>query len=134
MISTGTTYKLIAKPSEYRALHRVAKKVGVKTDSGLSWPTVIAERDGKVIGFLSSKQKKGSVIAGPIAVDVDGATIFVARRLVEFYELFLYAARVPHYFFNISKDNKRWVRTVKDLLKLEPYAEKDGVLWFKRKL
>ena len=134
MHSATTTYKLIAKPSEYRALHRVAKKVGVKTDTGLSWPTVVAQRDGKTIGFLSSRLKGENVIAGPLAIDVDGPPIFVARRLVEFYEMFLYAARVPHYFFNINKDNDKWVRTVTDLLKLESYAEKDGVLWFKRKL
>lgn len=134
MHSATTTYKLISQPYEYRALHKIAEKVGVKTDAGLSWPTVVAERDGRVVGFLSSQFKKNNVVAGPIAIDVDGPTIFVARRLVEFYELFLYAARVPRYFFGIQKDNDKWIGTVAKLLKLEPYSEKNGVLWFERKL
>ena len=60
MTPRDTTYRL-ATTADLRRCHALMREQG--EPSTLSWLTVVAERDGKLLGFLSSKLKTMVVAA-----------------------------------------------------------------------
>lgn len=102
----STTYRLIHEKTapEVPAIRYLWKKHKMGRLRPLGYPTVIAERDRKIIGFLTTSPRKDMISAGPMVVDVDGHKIMVAVRLVDFYERILLTAGVTEYLFRVKRD------------------------------
>lgn len=75
------------------------------------FPTVVAERDGVIVGYLATDARPEFICAGPLYVDLpsgrSGAVI--ALRLLEAYEAVLRVAGVESYYFSIEKPSWRRV-------------------------
>lgn len=102
-------------------------------DVKLSFPTVMALRDGKLVGFLSTRASKKAVMAGPLVMNGLLSKGIVAMRLAEAYEQILSEAGVTDYLFSIDKGNK-WAKIVQRAMEITPYGESDKAYWFKRSI
>ncbi|MFQ5915798.1 MAG: hypothetical protein ACE5JS_21705 [Nitrospinota bacterium] len=128
-----TIYRL-AEQKDYRRCHRLAEAMGQKIATRLSWPTVVAIRDGELKGFLSTIPSKKALIAGPMIVGGNGNRAILCMRLIETYEFILQKARVQKYLFCIDAAMERWIEVINDVLDIRPYAETTRRAWFVRDL
>jgi len=129
-----TTYRLINEKTapEVPAIEYLWKKHKIGPIKPLGFPTIVAEREKRIIGFLSSRPSKEMVAAGPLVVDVEGNRAFVAMRLVDFYEKVLVSAGVTLYTFRVSKTApKSWLNTIDEML-CRPYNETDKAVSYTR--
>ena len=105
----STTYRLARPGGEYNKLYAMARRAGGECPKGsLGWPTVVAERDGEVIGFCSTIPANDAIWAGPLVIE-GGRNPFVFIRLAEAYENVMRAAGVKVFLHGIRKDNMRHV-------------------------
>ena len=130
MIPRDTFYRLAHSPKDYSACRALLREQG--EDARLSFPTVVAERAGRIIGFCATQPRKDAVVAGPLAVAKDiphpGITII---RLGEAYENVLKAAGIKVYWFHVEPHMKEWA----DILRrvgFEPMQQDDTGGWFRR--
>ena len=114
MKPTKTTYHLVTQPTQYKAcyaLYRAAQPGGPKIKLG--FPTVYAQREGVLLGFLSSIPKQPEVVAGPLVMDPTlKVPVITAMRLCEAYEEVLRTAGVTCYLFCVDSHRAGWARTL----------------------
>ncbi len=102
----------------------------MEKDAELSYPTVMAVRDGKAIGMIGSSRGEKNLFATPMIAN----SIFTCIGLYELYDQTLSNLGVEHYLFNIEKENTKMINTVERLFKITPFIETDGLLWYVRRL
>lgn len=129
MYPSKTVYRLADNPADYRACHDILRAHNRPLDWKLHWPTVVAIRDNKVIGFLSTCKSTWAVMAGPL----ESPSPFVTLRLVEAYEVVLNTIGVSRYCFFIEKDiaHTHWVKQVRTL-GLNPISQTPTRFYFER--
>lgn len=117
--------------SDYSRAHALIRKDG-NTVNGwhLSFPTILAEEDGELIGFLSTLPRKDAVVVGRVVAP----SPFVLLRLVEAYENVLFLAGVTYYLIPIPEERQDFVDMIQRGLSIEPWAEHDKHVWFKREV
>lgn len=99
MFPRSTKYRLATSPADYKACRALfADNHGADPTNSLSFPTVMAERDGALVGFLSTWSSKKALIAGPLEVK-GGKNIFLFIRLIEAYENVMRIAGVKRFLF-----------------------------------
>jgi len=126
MIPRDTHYRLACSPADYRRCRAfLAERMAVHP---LSFPTVYAERDGRVIGVLATQPPKKAIIAGPLAVE--GRSPFTALRLIEAYDRVMREAGVD-YHFHVAVANASWRRVVEQM-GLRPFHEDEHGVWYRR--
>ena len=135
MHPTKTTYHLATSPRDYRfcqALYKAAEPDWPPVKLG--FPTVMALRDGAIIGFMATNTETGQVVAGPLITDPTiKQRAFVALRLCEAYEQVLKQAGVTMYRIGVIKDNPQWAKVVHKI-GFEPYLETDDSYWYERQI
>lgn len=95
----------------------------------LGWPTVVAQRDGRLLGFLSTDPTKKVIVAGPLIVGKNCSAIIVIR-LVEAYENII-RPWVNGYYFHVEKKNSHWLKMIRKLDFRETGKSRSG-FWFYR--
>lgn len=129
MIPTRTTYRLAKSPADYRRCRALQT-----TPDTLSFPTVMAERDGAVIGFLATQPRRDLLVAGPLVTTLTGqAAAILIMRLIDAYEAVLRQAGVTLYLFSVERTNTAWLAKVA-ALGATPYEQGDTLVWFKREV
>ncbi len=114
MRPVSTTFRIVRPGGAFNKLYALAKRVGQPLATGtLNWPTVAAERDGKVIGFLSTLPVNGVVMAGPLVLEKP--SMLMTIRLGEAYEVVLRLAGVNTYFHMVSKEQPAYVSMLERL-------------------
>lgn len=94
-----TKYRLAASPRDYQKCRALfIENHGAEPLRSFSFPTVVAERAGEIVGFLSTWDQKTALIAGPLEVK-GGKNMFMFIRLIEAYENVLRAAGVKRFLF-----------------------------------
>lgn len=133
MTPRDTRYRLAASSRDYARCHALLRAQGPDTD--LTFPTVLAEREGQVVGFLSTRPSKQAIIAGPLVIDrATSRPAITAWRLADAYEIILRRAGVTSYAFHVSAGRPEWVSTL-GRLGFEPWqAEPSGGMWYRRAL
>jgi hypothetical protein len=104
-------YRLARPGGEYNRLYALLSHNG-QSRVPLGWPTVVAEEDGKVVGFLSTHKTKDALIAGPLVIEGKHRP-WVFLRLTEAYENVLRIAGVARYVFRVSKENDKHLERVR---------------------
>lgn len=112
MHSAYTIYRLADCPNDYSACHKIMRANG-SHDWDLHWPTVVAVRDGEIIGFLSSNKVNWCQMAGPL--ELKKPSPFVVLRLIESYEYVMRYMGLTSYVFFIAKSNTRWLRQAEEM-------------------
>jgi hypothetical protein len=125
MYPKNTEYKIASTYDEYVDCHKLLKE-----DEELSYPTVMAVRDGKTIGMMSTAKGDENLFATPLIAK----SVFVCIGLYELYEQTLKNLGVTHYLFNIEKDNTKMINVIERFFEIKPYIEIDNLLWYVRRL
>lgn len=95
----NTKYRLATSSRDYQRCRQLFEEnQGEPPSVRLSFPTVLAERDGSVIGFLSTHPSSTHIMAGPLEVK-GGRNMITFIRLIEAYENVLRAAGVASFMF-----------------------------------
>ena len=110
-----TTFKLVRPGGAFNKLYALAKRVGQPLATGtLNWPTVAAERDGKVIGFLSTMPFEGAIVAGPLVLEKT-PNMLLTIRLGEAYEVVLRAAGITAYHHCVPVERRDYIEMLERL-------------------
>lgn len=125
-----TIYRLAKGPADYRRAQAIAKVRGAY-QGPMGFPTVLAERDGEVIGFVSTHPKADAVLCDRLAVSgqIENPSRLVFR-LAEAYERVMWMAGVRVFYIWIENGNE-------DLLPLvtriygNPYHVDAEHTWFR---
>lgn len=121
-----THYRLATCPVDYRKCRALMPE-----PVPLSFPTVMAERNGQVVGFLATQPKKDAVVAGPLWLRERAP--FVTLRLLEAYDNVMRAAGIAAYHFHIEGANPTW-RSQVERLGFEPWHGDETGVWYRRTL
>lgn len=130
-VPVSTHYDLIYQKSDYRLAHNFMKSVG-QEKIPLTFPTIMASREGEVVGMIGTRPHKDAIIAGPLLVNLPHPQV-VILHLFDSYELVMRKLGVEAYHFSIDKSNEQWKHIVEKALSLEPYGETDEY-WYRRSL
>lgn len=127
-----TIYRLAKTPADFKACHALMIEAGERI--AIRRPTIVAERDGKIIAMLGTIKTKRGMVAGPLIISsAVHSRGFLLMRLIDNYDLVLRKLGLPSYFFHVRQANARWVDTL-TRFRYEPFAQEDGVLWYLKKL
>lgn len=133
MLPRDTRYRLADSPADYRACHDLLRAQGEQQD--LTWPTVLADRRGIILGFLATTPSDEAVIAGPLVIAKEAPRPgIIVLHLVEAYETVLRLAGVSLFNFWVRTSNRPW-RAILAKLEFQPYhVADDGIEWFTRRI
>lgn len=134
MKPTHTSYTLATSSKDYAECHALELAETGAESHAYSFPTVIARRDGEVIGFFATIPPDKYVIAGPLVIK-GGRNPVVAMRLIEAYDVVMRRLGIQLYYFTVDA-------TRTDALSLERmqavgmqhWETRDGITWMKREL
>ncbi len=124
-----TIYNLATSSSDYKACKKFLQD-NDEEPVKLSFPTIIARRDNKVIGLLSTRPNENSIIAGPLVNPKRNGLLYL--NLVEAYEGVLIRAGVKEYVFNIPQTETDYLDQIFRATRMTPFTFKDGLYWFRR--
>lgn len=124
-----TTYRLATSPADYKRCQAFMREH--QPPVPLSFPTVMAERDGEMVGLLSTHTKHGAVVAGPLVLRKGHGITMI--RLIEAYDTVMWRAGVRSYHFHVSAGNAKW-RSQIERAGLAAWREDEQGAWFKRSL
>jgi len=113
MKPVSTLYRLASTAADYRACHAIMRANQNFHDLQLHWPTVVAERNGKILGFMSTNKCDWCLLAGPLETSTHNP--IMVMRLAEAYEAALRVAGITRYCFAIKRSQKRWLEQVSSL-------------------
>lgn len=127
-----TTFHIVRPGGAFNKLYAFAKRVGQPLETGtLNWPTVAAERNGKLIGFLSTLPIEGAVVAGPLVLEKP--SMITTIRLGEAYEVVLRMAGVKTYLHTVESTRTDYIGML-ERLGYTQLAGKDGMTVMRRDL
>lgn len=131
MKPNSTIYRLARPGGEYNRIRSIVRREGFGVLHAM-WPTVVAERGGRVVGVLATQRRDDMILAGPLAIE-GSANPIMFIRLVEAYENVLRAARIRSYYFTVEKSNESQIARVKEL-GIQQVEDANNYLIFKREL
>lgn len=130
MYPKSTTYRLVTESDEDRLLEYIREKMGIISHIG--WPSIIAERNGDLLGCIITQAREDAVVCGPIYSE-NG---IIAVRLLMIYEDYLAKMGIKEYLFSIadveSSDMLNLAR--RKSVPLVDLGENDGQHWYKRRI
>lgn len=130
-----TKYTLAASPNDYRRCKALwATRPDLGEPEPIGFPTVMAHREGELIGFLGSHPNKKMLVAGPMVVKPGPSQGVTVLRLNLAYENFLRSAGIMSYYFTIPDSEAAYQKIVETVLDIKPYAHEDGLKAYRRVL
>lgn len=120
-----TNYRLASKEDMLKVYDRfdLTERIG--------WPVIVAERKGKIVGFLGTQDRDDAVVAGPLEIKLK-VKAFVLFKLIETYDLFMKAIGIKEYLFDVDKSESGWISQINDSGFCVPMSEMDNHVWYKR--
>ena len=132
MKQQGTDYRIAESGADYSKCHSFIRDNHFQ-DPPITFPTIMAERKGKLVGVLGTHKSNKAIIAGPLIINTPGNNAFVGVRLIEGYEKVLATLKVKTYVAAMWKHQPDWIRMA-SAVGFEPLAVENGVVWMKRTL
>lgn len=127
----NTKYKVAVTPRDYQICHNLADKEGFLHNT-YSFPTIMAIKEGELVGFISTHIEGESIVCGPLVVKTDRNHAMTLVRLVEAYDLALRSMGIEWYIFHTPKNGK--LEQLAEKIGFKPYEERDGEVFFLRDL
>lgn len=132
MTPTSTLYRL-KEPKDVQAIRRMWEKSRLPKHATV-FPEIVAERDGKVIGFLGTLKVDNAVVAGPLLLNGKKQKAFTFLRLVEAYDRVLFMAGVKSYLFAIPEKMTEYQRLAEKIGLVPFTVDADGDHWYERRI
>jgi hypothetical protein len=127
MIPRDTVYRVAASPADYKACRALQ---GAPADR-LTFPTIMAERGGRLIGFLGTQPRRDMILAGPLVIE--GGSVFTVIRLVEVYDAIMRKAGVSRYVVG-SRAERPIVAQLARRLGVAPWLVEGETTYFQREV
>jgi hypothetical protein len=122
---TEVTYRIAEGADDLRAIHDLMRQENF-IDQDVTFPTVMAMENGKLVGFMATSPSDEMVIAGPLLLDTSKSRPFTALRLMGLYDTVMRNLNIKSYIFNIDVEDSGLTRGIRKYFKeLKPYAS-DG--------
>ena len=117
--------------SDAAAMVALAEAYGLPLERP-QWPTLVARREGKLVGFVISRWYDGRLVVGPVVVAAQvRLKSLVAVRLVEQREAQLKAAHVLYYLTSSAQPG---MRRILEAFGMVYQQHADGEAWYLRVL
>lgn len=120
-----TEYKIASTHKEWKECHSL-----MDNDDELAYPTVMAVRDGKTIGMISTASGEQNLFASYIIAN----SMFTCIGLYEQYDEAMKNMGIDHYLFNIEKENTKMINAIEKLFNIKPFGESDKMLFYVRRI
>ena len=127
-----TSFNLVTTPNEFKECRAVIRKAGI-TDGPLTFPTVCARRDGKIVGVAGRGPGKNAIVLYRLAAITPNPGLLLIK-LVEAFEVVLRTAGVTDYLIAADKTNTKLNQYIERIIGQKPYAESEHDLWYKRSM
>lgn len=125
-----TTYRIIENKADYRKAHKFVRDTnGEDYDGPMTFPTVLAERDGEIVGVMSTRIQHSAIMAGSIAA----SSAFILKRLFEFYETALDQLKIKIYLIPVAKEAKLLLKVMGNVFG-PSWQEDENHIWYKREV
>ena len=125
-----TLYRLATTPADYRKCRALVRSFA--EPKPMTFPTVMAVRDGRVIGVLGTQSRNDMVVAGPFVLAHKSP--FVVLHLLDAYDLVMRRAGIVAYHFYIDPGNAHWQSQVERLGFVAWAKDELGGAWYRRTL
>lgn len=125
-----TQYRLALTPRDYRACHAFMRENDMKPTQ-VKFPTIMAERAGKMVGMFGTYPSEDAIVAGPLLLAKDTPSPFVKIKMAEYYEAVLAKAGVARYVFWCDEDDEKALTMVRKLGYKE-FAHVGKAIWFEK--
>lgn len=126
-----TNFIIASNAADYEVCQMLLDKHDLKRGP-MTYPTVMAIRDDRLVGFVSTWPSEDAIVVGRSAIDVTPSQ-FLLKRLVEEYEKLLVSFGVTTYFIPIDVDQPHMWGQMEALLG-EPHSVDNDLRWYKRNL
>lgn len=120
-----TQYKIASTYKEWKDCHSL-----LQNDDKFAYPTVLAVRDDKPIGMISTANGDNHLFLSYVVVN----SIFTFISLWKLYEKTMLGMGVDSYMFNIEKDNKKLINTVESMIEVKPFGDNNKQLFYIRRM
>lgn len=125
-----TDYRVCETPDDYMAVRFFFDKWKPMPGRRISFPTIYAARDGKIIGGMATQPNDQAVLVG----DFYSPSAIVSVRLVEKYDIAMRNLQIKTYLIPVDKKQEGLVKMTARLFNLDPWVTDDENVWFKREL
>ena len=135
-----TTYRLALGQDDFKKVYSTLKKWKVPNyQRSFVTPTCIAERDGKIVGVVTTGDpaERHAVVCDRVALDPKldrQARMWTALRIVEMYDQVMKGLGMRWYHIPVDTKNQKGVDFIRRILGIEPYNVGETTTWFKREL
>ena len=119
----GIDYRVAETSADYRACHQLAEREGLG-GGGYTFPTIMALKDGDLLGFVSTYLPSDMIAMGPLVLDGRSRHPFLAMRLIDAYNTTMKSLGIEWYVFSVDEDSH--VNGILERLGFSPYAESEG--------
>lgn len=127
-------YKVAQEPEDFKAAKKLLLAEGFP-DQEIGFPTVMAWKDGELIGFITTTPDPEMVVGGPMVMRGDKQRVFTSVRLVELYEQYMLSLGITSVIFYADEKESPFVRGVRRWFpSVQPYAKKGSLLFYNWKL
>lgn len=128
-----TRYTIAASENDYAACRALMAAAGERLDP-LTWPTLMATREGRLLAMLGTEEDPRAVVCGPLVVDPTLAQpAFVVHRLWTIYHDLMRHVGVRCFIFPVREANAPWLRWL-TRKGLTPWQQVDDIYWYWREV
>lgn len=127
----GVEYYVAVSSSDYKQCHMLARAEGIESKS-LTYPTIMAKKDGQLIGFVSTYTVDDMVAMGPLVLKSDRPHPMIALRLIEAFDTVMQGIGIEWYIFYVGVDSN--LKSIADRLGMTMYAAQHGKAYYLREL
>lgn len=130
----GVEYRLAEGSGDFRKVRKFLDANVEETVPRLSFPTIVAEKDGEIIGVCGTNIKQQTIFQGPLALKRDRPRRFTALRLIDAYDAVMRLAGISMYAVYVDRQNIPLKDLFQKTFEIEPYASTDEGFYYLRKL
>lgn len=122
-------YRVARNPGDYKQCHDLMTQERMEAVR-VSFPTIMALEDLKLVGFIGTRVIKKMVVAGPMVLDSSRKRIFTALRLVEAYDTAMNSLKMKSVIFYVDTDSVIYKMIERWKPDMTPYAFRDGKAFY----
>lgn len=131
-MTPSASYRLADGPADFRRAHALCDALGMERVT-FGWPTVVAEKDGEIIGVMATRPSDKAVLVGRLAAKGQNPS-FTLIRLVDAYENVLRLAGVKVYLIPTQREDERLQVAIERLMDIRPWVRDEKVVWYRREI
>lgn len=125
-----TSYRIAQSDSDYDECRRLMRASGI-IDNELGFPTLMADDEKGLLGFIATTPRSDMVLAGPLVMRQDKRRPLTALRLAQMYEMSLRNLGITSFIFYADEKDSVFVKAMDRYFpEVRPYAKSGSTLFY----